>query len=253
MALRIPFHTSRRVVWTLAGAIALVSASTLETAGAVGSETVEALIKRKTQQFSDAGLTGDRAELDRDLAPDVAFTNEDGSTPSKAEILRDAAPSRATNPKLEVTEFKARVHGPIAVATFVDVLTYVANGQPQLYRFRSTEVWRRDPEGWRIIASQTLSVEVDPPAVALPSDTLADYAGDYRAGSDLVVRIAPGADGIISSAPGGAPVVFKPELRDVFFLPGQPHLRRIFQRDAQGHVTGYINRFGGHDVWVPKV
>ncbi|HEY1750049.1 MAG TPA: nuclear transport factor 2 family protein [Caulobacteraceae bacterium] len=211
--------------------------------------TVEALILQKTQAFSDAGLTGDKAAMDSMLAPDVAFTNEDGSTPTKAEILAGVSPPPAGLQKsIKVTDFKVRVHGPVAVATFTDVLDQSFRGQSLRFRYRSTEVWRRDPVGWRIIASQTLTLAGDPAVAHLAPTVLDDYVGTYDAGGGAKVRIERAADGIASSVNGGAAVEMKPELKDVFFIPGQPHLRRIFERDPQGRVIGYVNRIDGQDL-----
>ncbi|MDE2447800.1 MAG: hypothetical protein KGO22_02445 [Gammaproteobacteria bacterium] len=61
-----------------------------------------------------------------------------------------------------------------------------------------------------------------------------------------VVFLAAGTGSALHAA--GPPVVMKPELQDVFFLPGQPRLRRIFERDSSGRVVGYINRLAGQDL-----
>lgn len=207
------------------------------------------LLRQRTQAFSDAGLKGDRAALNAMLAPDVAFTNEDGSTPSKAEILAGASPPPpGVRKSIKVTDFRVRLHGSVAVATFVDVLDETVRGQALRFRYRSTEVWRHDTVGWRIIASQTLTLSDDPPAARLPAAVLDDYVGTYDAGEGVVVRITRAGDGIASSTNGGAPVVMRPELKDVFFLPGQPQLRRIFERDPSGRIVGYINRLAGQDL-----
>ena len=39
----------------------------------------------------------------------------------------------------------------------------------------------------------------------------------------------------------------------MLFTPGQPRVRKIFMRDAQGHITGYLNRREGRDVVVTRV
>jgi hypothetical protein len=41
---------------------------------------------------------------------------------------------------------------------------------------------------------------------------------------------------------------FLPEVRDVFFEPGQPRTRRIFERDAQGRITGFADRREERDI-----
>ena len=212
------------------------------------------LLLAKTQAFSDAGQKGDKATLDALLAPDVAFTNEDGSMPTKADIVGSAGPpTPGVQTTIKTTDFKVTAHGPIAVCTFVDVLDETVRGQHLQLRYRSTEVWRKDPVGWRIIASQTLALADDPPLAKLPAAALDDYVGDYDAGSGVMVRITRTADGIASATGGGAPVALSPELKDVFFLPGQPRMRRIFERDASGRVVGYVSRTDGKDLQAHRV
>jgi hypothetical protein len=42
--------------------------------------------------------------------------------------------------------------------------------------------------------------------------------------------------------------VLKVELADCLFVPGQTRLRKIFQRDAQGRITGFVERRESWDV-----
>jgi hypothetical protein len=44
------------------------------------------------------------------------------------------------------------------------------------------------------------------------------------------------------------------EVRDVLFIPGQPRVRKIFQRDKEGKITGFVDRREGEDlVWHREV
>jgi hypothetical protein len=40
----------------------------------------------------------------------------------------------------------------------------------------------------------------------------------------------------------------KVELADCLFVPGQPRLRKVFQRDANGRVTGFVERRESWDI-----
>ena len=42
------------------------------------------------------------------------------------------------------------------------------------------------------------------------------------------------------------------ELADVLFTPGQPRTRKIFQRDAQGKVIGFLSRREERDLVFTK-
>lgn len=49
-------------------------------------------------------------------------------------------------------------------------------------------------------------------------------------------------------AGGESGAKYPPELRDLFFIPGQPRTRRVFTRDAAGRVDGFVDRREGEDV-----
>jgi hypothetical protein len=44
------------------------------------------------------------------------------------------------------------------------------------------------------------------------------------------------------------PADYLPEVLDVFFAPGQPRTRRIFERTAQGEVVSFVDRREGEDI-----
>jgi hypothetical protein len=46
-------------------------------------------------------------------------------------------------------------------------------------------------------------------------------------------------------------VELKAEAGDVLFIPGDVYLRKVFQRDTRGHVTGFIDRRESIDrIWT---
>ena len=55
-------------------------------------------------------------------------------------------------------------------------------------------------------------------------------------------------DGLISQRPDRPETKYQAEIRDVFFVAGQPRTRRIFTRDGNGRVTGFVDRREGEDV-----
>lgn len=237
--------------------LALTGANAFAAPADRADRDLSALLKRQTQVFSEAGQAGDTAILGKYLDPDVVFMNETGEIVTKADMVKSngAAPRKPTDRSIEVTDWVLHRQGggQTATATFVDVLTQRFHGQTLIYRFRSTETWARRVDGWKMIASQTMNVQQDPPAVRLPAADLDTYVGVYRADQDLKVIIARSAQGLTASTNGGAPVPIMAELRDVFFLPGIPNMRRIFQRDASGQVTGYVSRRDGVDIALSKI
>lgn len=217
-------------------------------------EDVPALIKRQSQEFSDASASGNARVLAKYLDEHVLFMNEGGDMPTKKEIVDGAQPTpNGSSNTLTQEDFRIEVHGGVAVTSFTDVSTVRFHGQTLHAKYLSTEVWLRGPNGWKMISSQTMAAQDDPPAVSLPRETLDEYVGTYSAGPDFLYRIEFDDGELIGTPQGGKPVALKAELRDVLFTPGQPRMRRIFQRDESGKVIGFISRREGHDVVLRRV
>jgi ketosteroid isomerase-like protein len=220
---------------------------------AFAAEDVSALIKRQSQEFSDASASGNAKVLDRYLDDRVTFMIEDGSVVSKHDIVASAGPApQGMSNHLLQTDFNVEVYGTVAVTRFTDQSTVIVAGQASHTNYRSTEVWQKETAGWRMISSQTIAVPQDPPAITLPTTVLDEYAGTYKAGADFTFVITRHGDELTGAVNGGKPYAMKAELKDVLFTPGQPRLRRIVQRDAGGKVVGVISRRDGHDALILK-
>lgn len=217
-------------------------------------EDVVSIIRRQSQEFSDASASGNASVLAKYLDERVLFMNEGGDMPTRKQIIDGAQPPpNGVRNSLEQKDFKIEVHGSVAVTSFTDVSTLQFHGQTLHANYLSTEVWLRGPSGWKMISSQTMAAQDDPPAVKLPHDTLLEYVGVYAAGDDYLYRIDCD-DGELTGTPqGGQASPLKVELRDVLFTPGQPRTRKIFQRDETGKVTGFISRREGHDLVLRRV
>ena len=214
-----------------------------------------ALIKHLSQDFSDASASGDAKTLSRLLDDRVVFIDESGEVATKkSDIVAGAGPSPAgVSQTLVQKNFKVAFHGNVAVSSFTDSSTVHVHGQVSHADFLSTEVWLRETAGWKMISSQTLAVPIDPPAVTLPPDVLDEYTGTYSGGPGYSVTIARAGADLTSSVNGTKPVRLKAELKDVLFVPSQPRLRRIFERDASGKITGFVSRREGHDIVFRRV
>ena len=236
-----------------ASILTLCTSVTCGASAGSNSESLSNLLKRQTQEFSDAGQEGNKAVIDRYLDPDVVIVNEDGSVSTKADAVESTnAPQPGVTLSIKVTEWMMRRHGHVAVAAFVDDLTENYHGQALDFKYRSTEVWKLKDRDWRMISSQTLTVREDPLAIHLAGDVLQDYVGTYKAAPEAIVKITRKEDHIFIAINDGAPTEMKVEVHDVLFTPGRPG-RKVFQRDEQGHVTGYRNRTDGRDILVVKV
>jgi hypothetical protein len=152
-----------------------------------------------------------------------------------------------------VTDWRCERHGDVAVASFIDDQTRDLHGQIFHAQYRSVETWLRDQGTWLMIGSQTIALQTDPAAVALPVATLDEYAGTYQATPSLTAVFARKDNELSLSVNGGPPSVQRAELRDILFTPGSPRTRRVFQRDQHGNIVGFISRREGHDIVFRRI
>ena len=236
-----PRLRTRCPIILLAGA-ALVA----EPAVAAPDPALAQQLQAKTQAMVDAIATGDKAVWDAALDPAVVYVTEDGVVKTKAQYLSDLAPLPAElSGQIRVGDFKLDRQGTTAVASYVDYENLDYYGQLIRTRFRVTDVWIQKPDGWKLIASQTLALLDDPPAVVLSPAIAAQYAGQYELTLDIHYLITVVGNRVIAQRQGGKLFEMKAEAPDVFFFAGKPRERWIFQRDAAGKVVALVDRRGG--------
>lgn len=107
------------------------------------------------------------------------------------------------------------------------------------------------PDGWRLIGEHTAAVLKDPPAIALSPEALSEYEGVYSLTPEIKTTVRSRDGGLTSQRDDRPTAMYAAEFHDVFFVPGQPRTRRIFTRDANGRVDGFVDRREGEDIrWV---
>ena len=215
----------------------------------IPASSIEAELRRSTQQLLDAVAPGDVAVWRRHLHEDFVHMDENGIVRSKQELLKELTPLPAgLVGRIEIDRFQAKVHAKTAVAAYEmqEYLDY--HGQPLRTRFRSLDTWLQTPGGWRLIAQHTAAVLKDPPAVRLTREELCAYEGTYSLTPAIKTTIRCRDDGLTSERADRPVAKYSPELRDVFFVSGQPRTRRIFTRDQGGRIDGFVDRREGEDV-----
>jgi ketosteroid isomerase-like protein len=209
----------------------------------------ETELRRMTQELMDAIAPGKADVWRRYLHEDAMLLDENGVVRDKAELLKELTPLPAgLVGRIEVDLYQVRLHGDTAVAAgeIQEYLDY--HGQPLRTRFRFLDTWTRTRDGWRLVAQHTSAVLKDPPAVRLTRDELCAYAGLYLLTPAITTVVRCADDGLTSERTGRPPAIYLAEVRDVFFVAGQPRTRRIFLRDANGKVAAFVDRREGEDV-----
>lgn len=213
------------------------------------SKSVESELRQLTQANLDAIAPGDVSVWRRTLHPDFLHIDEEGKVRNKSEFLAVLTPLPAgLTGTLEIADFRVVLVGNTAIATHEDEEHLDYFGQMLESRWRTTDTWVRTPDGWRLAAEQVLALQVDPPAISMRHTALCEYNGTYALTEQISGDVTCTDEGLQFKRGNRAAVLYRPEATDVFFVPGQPRIRRIFQRNEQGRIVGFVDRREGHDI-----
>jgi hypothetical protein len=211
------------------------------------------LITGYMQAMSDAIASGNAAVWDKFLDPNVIFAEEDDTYKGKADMLKEIVRlPKGLSGIIRVELLSYHEEDGVAVALFRQHETEHYFGQTIYAKYLTSTTWRKRPDGWKLIASQVLAEKIDPPAITLPAKQLAQYAGKYQLKDSAATYSLQLVDGqLIGTRDARKPASWNAEASDVFFLSGDPRIRKIFQRDASGKIIGFIERRESWDiVWL---
>lgn len=217
------------------------------------AEDTCSLLHRQTQEFSDAGQQSKGDVMAGYLDDDVIFFNEGGDRATKADMSKSGSPAPGVNRTIATTDWDCKLHGEVAVTSFVDIVEQGPPDQRDQYRYRSVETWLNETSGWKLIGSETLALAEDPPAIALDAKALKAYVGTYANASGLHFTFTRKGDALFASLNDGAEVPQKAQARDIFFTTGRGATPKIFQRDDSGRVTGLVYLRGNHSLSFKRV
>src|SRR5437870_2996553 len=198
-----------------------------------------ALIAAQMQEMADALVPGNAKVWDRYLDPSVVYAEEDDTYKGKADMLKEIRPlPKGLSGTIRIQLLSYHEDSDVAVALFRQNETEHYFGQAIYAKYLTNTTWRKRAGGWKLIAAQVLAEKTDPPAIALMPSQFAQYAGTYRLrNSEPTYSLAVENRTLIGTRSGRKPVVWNAEAPDVFFVKGDPRIRKIFQRDSSGRIT----------------
>ncbi|MES1245234.1 MAG: nuclear transport factor 2 family protein [Acidobacteriota bacterium] len=216
---------------------------------ASAQDDLAALLQRQTQEMVDAIASGGSQVWERYLDDKVLYTSEDGTVVTKKELVEGIRPlPPGVAGTIKVIDFQVARHGDVAVASYLNDEHETYHGHELHCQYRTTDTWLKTPAGWRLIAGQVLAVRTDPPAVALTPAQMDEYVGSYQLSADVAYEIRRTAGGLEGQQTGRKAEPIKAEAPDVLFVPGKPRYRYLFQRGADGRITGLIQRREAWDL-----
>jgi len=211
------------------------------------------IITAQMQELADAVAPGDAAVWDKYLDVNLIYAEEDGTYKGKAEALKEISPlPKGMSGAILIALLSYHEDGDVAVALFRQNETEHYFGQTIHANYLTSTTWKKRTDGWRLLAAQVLAEKTDPPAINLRKALLEQYAGTYKLKDSDASYTLTVADGVLNARRSGhQPTIWNAEACDVFFVMGDPRIRKIFQRDSTGKVNGFVERREMWDIiWV---
>jgi len=215
---------------------------------AASVEEITNLLHAKDQALMDAVTAGDPKVWDAMLAPDVIYLDESGELSSRADLLNQIKPlASGVSGNIKVTDYKLTLHGDTARVFMADEEQENFHGAQLHARYLVTETWQKIGAQWKLLLAHVYATLFEPPVLKVNPQDLDAYVGRYAVG-DLIYVISRDGDHLLGGREGKPGSVLIGELKDVFFIAGQLRTRKIFQRDANGKVTRFLDRREGVDL-----
>ena len=218
------------------------------------NNSVTTTLRAKDQALLDAIAPGTKKVWEDALASEAVYVDESGMILDRKAFLDQLTPLPAgASGKLEIANYQAHVSGDLATVIHLDNEQETYHGQNLTAQYLTTETWRRDGDEWKLYLIHTYAVLKDPPTITLPEKELRQYVGEYSAAPDLTYVIRFDGQRLVGGKKGTSPKPLDVEVRDVLFVPGQPRIRKIFQRNESGKITGFVDRRESWDLVWKKV
>jgi Domain of unknown function (DUF4440)/Domain of unknown function (DUF3471) len=213
----------------------------------------QAELVRRTQELYDAVASGSRTPWKQYVAEDAMFFDEKGRSMDKRALLDDLKPLPVGySGTIRVDRAASRFATNVAIVSYDLEETETVFGRELHARYHATDTWLRRNQLWQIVASQTLRYYEDPAAGTVSESMLNDYVGRYQLAPKNVVTITRRGNDLYAQRGTGEPYKLLPESPDLYFRPGVEG-RRLFHRDASGHVDMLIDRRNNEDLLWKKL
>ena len=208
-------------------------------------------LRAEDQRLLESVHNGNREEWDKATAEDFVYI-EEGSIIPRAEFVKELEADGA--PTLRIRAYELHRFGDTALVLHHDDIPALPGESVRTGgEYLMSETWQLLNGVWKLHIVHIDAVRINPPALTLTVPQMDEVVGTYRNGDALYVVHREG-NRLIGSRSGRPDTELLAETRDVFFVAGDTRRRRIFQRDVNGTVTGFVTRDENADrLWVRTV
>jgi ketosteroid isomerase-like protein len=121
------------------------------------NETAE--IRRAEKELLTAMQAGNITFLESIFSDDYVFLGSDGSMWGKEKALEDFKNPRFSLSRIEISNQRICIHDTCAIVTGTSVVKGGIGQKPLTGEYHFLRAWKKEPDGWKIIAVATIQAE----------------------------------------------------------------------------------------------
>src|SRR5882724_11692464 len=175
-------------------------------------------LERRTQEFMDSIIEGNRAPWEKYYADDCLFFDEKGRSMNKTQLIADLSPMpKGYTGSIKLVKAQSRIVNNTAILSYDLDESETIWGQQLSARYHGTDTWMYRNGQWQIVATQMLRYYEDPATGKTDAAHLASYAGTYELtpGTRMTVTLEGGQ--LYAQREGRARELLIPEGSEIFF------------------------------------
>jgi ketosteroid isomerase-like protein len=145
---------TRRAALALVGTIAFGAASLLGGIDAESQSAEEAAVNQAIEALRKAMLDADKARLEDLVADQLSYGHSGGVIESKAQFVNVIVSKKTIYKSITLSDASTAIAGDNAIARHIFSAETETDGKPGTARVGVLQVWKKQPDGWKLLARQ---------------------------------------------------------------------------------------------------
>jgi ketosteroid isomerase-like protein len=145
---------TRRAALALVGTIAFGAASLLGGIDAESQSAEEAAVNQAIEALRKAMLDADKARLEDLVADQLSYGHSGGVIESKAQFVNVIVSKKTIYKSITLSNASTVIAGDNAIARHIFSAETETDGKPGTARVGVLQVWKKQPDGWKLLARQ---------------------------------------------------------------------------------------------------
>ena len=235
--------------------VALVIATVGQSGALQAQEASPDAFRRRLDALYQAIAQGDTAALGLQLSDDLRWVvGATGNEVTKSQLLSAAAHVQNPAPRFDVDSVRSHTIGAVALVEYIRSDHRSVGAAELITRWRAFAVFAPHEGTWRLVRHTLTWLAVPLAPITLDSVALQPFVGRYQIAPGYVDDVHWETGSLVATASGQSTGARLIPVSTSAFSPDGVGAMIVFERDATGHVLGYVQGYpDGRIVRAPRL